>query len=95
MKSFYNTINESGQLLIDLEERAETCEGRVLTFFKENYLSDFTPYEVSNFLYGYGYPLTSIRRAITNLTSSGRLEKLPHKRPGAYKTNNYAWRFKC
>jgi len=91
---FYNTINETGQTLLDLQDKSETCESRVLDFFKTNSSNDFTPAEVWQFLSVYGYPLTSIRARMNTLTLSGDLEKLDKKRMGNFNVQNYTWKLK-
>lgn len=50
-----------------------------------------TPFEVEHRL-DYRYPITSIRRAMTNLTELMVLEKTDEVRQGKYGKKNHVWR---
>jgi len=88
MKSFHNTINESGQKLDTSEKMCITQEQLVLSFFQKSrtLLSPFQVHAVFP-----QYPITSIRRAMTNLTKDGKLIKTDKMRQGAYGKANYLW----
>lgn len=95
MESFYNTIRMSGADLFSANKQARTQEDIILQIFKESD-GELTPFEVNdrlelNSLY---YPITSIRRSITNLTKRGKLIKTEIKRQGEYGQINYTWRIK-
>ena len=92
MRSFYNTIHASGAQLELFEQEAKTQETAVLDFFRANPFQDFTPCEVQTIM-NTAAPITSIRRAITNLTKQGRLYKTGNMRPGQYGKPNYTWRY--
>lgn len=91
--SYHNTTNSSGQTLLIFEEKAQTQEEIILEFFN-NAKSDYTPDEVMRFLNFENTPITSIRRAITNLTNKGKLIKTNVQRMGAYGKPTYSWRAK-
>ena len=60
---------------------------------------DLSYEEISEFDAGYGFkdknvPITSIRRAITNLESEGLLHKTDIQKPGVYGKLNYCWVYK-
>jgi Fe2+ or Zn2+ uptake regulation protein len=95
MRSFFNTINATGQDLFSANERAVRQEDLVLRIFSE-VQREMTPFEVDERLRrnGFNYPITSVRRSITNLTKSGKLEKTSIKRIGEYGQVNYTWRIK-
>lgn len=63
----------------------------VLSFFEAHPNATFTPHAV---LAGTGLncPITSIRRAITDLTNDGKLEKTEHDRLEIYGVCNKTWR---
>jgi len=90
--SFYNTIAEDGNELKESEAQAQGQEHQILDFFKENYPKSFTPFDVLSLLNN-KWPITSVRRSITNLTIDSKLEKLQDQRPGGYGKPNYMWRF--
>lgn len=93
MENFYNTIGLTGRDLFKSEEKAKRQEDIILQVFAEDG-EEMTPFEVSRELetQGYEYPITSIRRSITNLTKSGKLEKTLVRRNGVYGQKNYTWR---
>jgi hypothetical protein len=88
--SYHNTIPLAGVGLEVAERSAKSLESKVLKVFQEGRYKDFTPPEISLAL-GQQYPLTSIRRAITNLTSEGQLRKTEIKRTGIYGAQNNTW----
>jgi len=97
--NFYNTIAISGEPLKDAETKAKSQQKIVLDFFTENKGKSFTPYEVYCNLINAGKitqltPITSIRRAINNLTLECHIQKTTKKRPGLYKQLNLTWE-KC
>jgi hypothetical protein len=93
--TFYNTINEPPHLLRESIANAKKQEEMVLALFKAHPLLDFTPPEVMHIMSGMGKncPLTSWRRAITNLEAGGDLEKRG-QRAGIYGKMNNAWKLK-
>ena len=82
MKTYHNTNNETGQMLLFSEKKAKNQQDVILEFFKRNATQSYTPHEVLTFCFPKHphfetntVPLTSVRRAITNLTEAGLLEK--------------------
>ena len=90
MSSFYNTLGLPKDLLIAELKKVKKQELKVLAVFKVTLLNELTPTEVYQALQTV-YPITSIRRAITNLTDSRQLKKTSKQRPGLYGKNNYTW----
>jgi len=95
MTPFFNTIQESGDQLHQSCIRAKSLESKVLDFFRSAPGRHFTPPEVNK--YFPEYPLTSVRRAMTNLSTSKNgepalLEKTELLTPGLYGKNNFNWR---
>lgn len=98
-QSFFNTTNLTGPQLTAAKKSAGNQDDRVLQFFREHFISTYTPGEVLEALQlaepAYKHtPLTSIRRSITNLTERGYLIKTDIKRTGEYGALNYTWRLK-
>lgn len=90
--SFHNTTNLDGTVLGLSEEKAKRQERRVLKIFQDNqcfmspqYVWHFSGMDVENI------PLTSVRRAITNLTESGQLVKTKKKVIGKYGAKTHCW----
>lgn len=100
MQTYYNTNNEVGTTLLTSNKKAKKQEDVILDFFKRNKGQAYTPYEVLVFCYpkhphfeGFEVPLTSIRRAITNLTSEGVLEKTGLMKECQYGKFVHTWKF--
>jgi hypothetical protein len=94
---YFNTTSEKSDTLKKYEEIAGEQERKVLQFFRK-YPSQLSPSEVLTlFIDVHGYlniPLTSIRRAITNLTDRGYLTKTDIKHKGLYGRDEYIWELK-
>lgn len=88
--SFYNTTNEKGKDLKQSEIKAEKQEQKVLQLYKSWLL--LTASECWK-LYGVDKcPLTSIRRAITNLSNEGKLIKTGYMKIGIYGKKEHSYR---
>lgn len=93
MKSFCNTVEATGAQLELFQARAVTQEAQILAFFARYGKDAFTPAEVYHALfYASNVPLTSVRRAITNLTKQGKLYKTTEQTAGRYGIKNHKWR---
>ena len=91
-QSFHNTINLNGSSLDRAEDKAKTQEERVLAFFCGVGDREYTPDEVLMFVFNDSIPITSVRRAMTNLANDGYLKKTEIMRPGQYGKRTHAWR---
>mgnify|MGYP003114690559 FL=1 len=94
--TFYNTTQQTGEELktswIDTAKQDEI----ILLLFARNQDMTFTPFDIQNILkhdYDKDYPITSIRRSISNLTEIEALEKTSTKRKGKYGKKNYCWKY--
>jgi hypothetical protein len=90
---FHNTINLLPSEKVEREVKAVKQTEKILKIFQENRYSDFTPAEVY-LRFGQQIPLTSIRRAISDLTKAGDLVKTDTKRKGLFNEINYTWKLK-
>lgn len=90
-KSYYNTTNAVGRDLEKYREAAENQEDVVLAFYQARPEDAFSPDDVQRRVLPEA-PLTSVRRAITNLTSRGDLVKTDRKARGRYGRLAYLWR---
>lgn len=92
MKSYHNTTNSEGLALSKYEAKARTQEQRILDWFRA-YEQEATPTKILRSVFaGENVPLTSVRRAVTNLTTTGKLQKTDEQRKGPYDRPEYVWR---
>jgi len=80
MKSYHNTNLESGVELAQSETRARTEEEIIVSLFTWHSHAKMSARDVHGYLVGSGKfrtdkPLTNTRRALTNLTKKGYLQK--------------------
>tara|TARA_R110002020_G_scaffold267311_3_gene482436 strand:+ start:1700 stop:2044 length:345 start_codon:yes stop_codon:yes gene_type:complete len=81
--SYYNTNTEQGSELTKSNEKAKSQEEKILKIFKiKNKLSASEAWAIYD--NKINTPITSIRRAITNLCSDGELFKTNEKIIGIY-----------
>lgn len=90
--SHYNTTHESGRLLAEFEGKAVTQEDRILDYFTKRPRVIKSPSQIQFELAMHKVPITSIRRAITNLTTDGKLVKTNYTRNGPYGRPECCWR---
>lgn len=91
---FFNTIHLSGEALKEALAQCNNQAERILKILSNG--KPKTPAEVHG-VYQSHYantPITSIRRAITNLTINGELEKLEEMKEGNYGKPNHKWKIK-
>lgn len=90
--SFYNTTHEVHPTLGQYEQKAVTQQDRILEWFRM-YEQQASPSKVLKTVFpGEHIPITSIRRAMTNLTDAGELVKTDKQVKGSYGRNEYQWR---
>jgi len=90
--SYYNTTEETGSELAESHAKAKTQEKKILLCFHDqrNPLSASVLCEMLND----AYPITSIRRALTDMTNQGDLEKTDKKVMGRYGKREHQWKLK-
>lgn len=88
---FHNTIGLLPSEKAEREVKAINQTEKVLRYFKQHRFSEFTPAQVW-MAFGQQYPITSIRRAISDLTKAGDLIKTETKRKGVFNELNSCWR---
>ena len=93
MKDFFNTISEHGAELSRSKFKARSQQDTILSFFCANPMRGFTPFDIQARILP-GAPITSIRRAITNLAQAGKLKKTESMARGRYGKKNYLWVYK-
>lgn len=90
----HNTTHESGQLLLDYQEQAKSQEEAIYRLFQQRPDQMLTPFEVKkiiDFMMQKDIPITSIRRAMTDLTKEGKLRRTKAKVIEQYNRPNYYW----
>lgn len=87
---FHNTVKIEGKDLKEAQRRASKQEEAILAFFRAHNTEIFTPCQVAEQFPN--WPITSIRRSITNLTNRGELIKTNLKRLGVYGVINFCWK---
>lgn len=89
---YYNTTHLSGQELKRAIEQAKKQEDAVMLLF-ENTGREYSPSQVMKLMVkaGWDCPITSWRRAITNLTKSGRLRQTSEQVIGMYGRPEFKW----
>ncbi len=92
--TYFNTANLKNPALGKAEIRANSQNGLILAFFQEYPHLRFTPSYVWNHfdMAGKNWPITSVRRAITNLTKKGVIEKCITQKTGIYGMPEYEWK---
>ena len=90
--SYYNTTDETGSELAESHAKAKTQEKKILLCFHDqgNPLSASVLCEMLND----AYPITSIRRALTDMTNQGDLEKTDKKVMGRYGKREHQWQLR-
>lgn len=98
----HNTTNESGSKLARFQKHAKTQEAQILKVFRDAYVKDKTstlsPSQVFDRLWytrttaAAFYLLTSIRRAMSDLTREGYLIKTDDKVTSPRGRPEYLWR---
>lgn len=92
--SFYNTINLHGRELSEAQQKALTQEQRILRFAIRFHGQDssFAPSAIQASVFeGEGVPITSVRRAMTDLTARGDLVKSCATIMGTYGRPEHLW----
>lgn len=96
--SYFNTTNESGTTLKNNVFKAKSQEAEIYRQFcynKKAFDSNLITclgFSASDILQFMACPITSIRRALTNLTKQGKLIKTNEKRIGMYGRSEYVWK---
>lgn len=91
--SYHNTNKEKGSTLITSKTRANKQELRVLKFFQSNDSTErYSPEDILEQVdFGKSIPITSVRRAITNLTNAGYLRKTSVTKTGQFGKQIHTW----
>lgn len=91
---YYNTNGDDEEEYNIDNVLAEKQEDKILAFFRLCPDSEFTPFEIRRCMNWHEVPITSVRRAMTNLTKHGYLEKTHNRVREQYGKANFTWRLK-
>jgi hypothetical protein len=89
-QAYYDTTGLGDEALAERIEQAETQEDRIRLYFEARPQLHLTPFEIQERLFP-ETPVTSVRRAVTNLTEEGTLRKTSHMKDGRYGQPNHTW----
>ena len=89
--SYFNTTDSTGATLAKYEHKAKSQEELIYEYFLSRPGMQYAPSQVQRHLNLTAAPITSIRRAITNLTSANLLTKTAHQVAGPYGHPEYCW----
>ena len=87
--SFYDTINQTDSALKESNKKTRKQEDLIYSLFKKRN-RPLSPSMVLNEL-NLNCPITSIRRAITNLTDAGKIIKTDQYVKGNYGKHEHLW----
>jgi len=91
---FYNTINLNSDELIKARLKAKSQEDFIKVVFNLNKDLKVTPSQMHKIVNNSSIPITSIRRAMTNLSNENFLEKTYEKQIGLYGKKEHMWKVK-
>ncbi len=89
--TYFNTLGETGEELEQSQAHTEHQEAVILGFFKSHRGRSFTPFEVRSIINWHAKPITSVRRAMTNLANRGFLVKTAEMRMEQLGKPNHTW----
>ena len=94
--SYYNTTKQKANNLKDWELKALSQEMLVKKFMELNKDLSFTPFEIQEAFVEEDviWPITSVRRALTNLTKEKAIIKTDELVPGDFGRPNYKWQWR-
>ena len=90
---YFNTTHLRGQQLAEYEIKAERQENLIAEFFRHNPLVEVTTEDLWNWIPDLkSCPLTSVRRAFSNLQDDGLIYKTDNQIDGSYGRPIYTWK---
>ena len=88
---YHNTTESIQPDLGKYREKAKSQDVRILAALLENPGVPITPSTILSWVFNGSVPITSVRRAITNLTNSGDLVKTNFQTKGPYGRPEFIW----
>ena len=91
--TYFNTTHVRGQRLAQYDAKTDDQEAMIAEFFDKNPDTELTPEDVLVLHPGFhSTPITSIRRAFTNLKGVGLIVKTDNQVDGMYGRPIYTWK---
>lgn len=88
---YHNTTESTQPELAEYRALAASQEVKVLAALLENPGVPATPSTILSWVFNDSVPITSVRRALTNLTNSGDLVKTNFQTKGPYGRPEFIW----
>ena len=95
---YYNTTHATATKLKRFVKNNKGQNKLILELFRINPKLELSPFEVQTALKRLrllNAPITSIRRAITDLTTEGNLARTATRKLGPYGRDSFCWKFKA
>ena len=90
MTDYFNTTCEADPA--EYNRLAQKQDQMIYEYFSMREYHHFSPSQIWRLVFNEAVPLTSVRRAMSNLTAKGLLVKTEHKTLGPYGRPEYLWR---
>lgn len=90
--TYHNTTETLGTELKLYQDKAKSQEVRILAFLLEDPVRPITPSVAVRWIFKDSVPITSVRRALTNLTNAGELVKTNAQVKGPYGRPEFIWK---
>ena len=91
MNKYYNTNQLTGEQLLDAIHNAKSQQEKILVYFQGYPDRRFAPHQIKAAIFSEQTPLTSIRRAITNLEQDKFLTKTGRMIEGDFGAPVHTW----
>jgi len=89
---YHNTTQSLGPELRQYQDKASSQEKRILAFLKLDHHRPITPSAAMKWIFKGSVPITSVRRAISNLSRDGHLVKTTTQVKGPLGRPEFVWR---
>lgn len=94
--SYYNTTNSQGAVLNSFKSKAKAQEQVIADYFSKHPKNLYAPSDILRLAVAIlepSTPITSVRRAMTNLTTEGILIKTNTQKQGPQGRPEYLWKY--
>lgn len=93
-ESYYNTTHQGGEQLALFKVKAERQEVAIINYWRAHKKEKFHPAQIQQRIETLNNaPLTSIRRAFTNLSKTGNIKKTDFQVKGPYSRPTHLWEY--
>lgn len=93
-ESYYNTTHETGQTLALFKSKAASQEAAILNYWRQHKTETFHPAQIQVRIESLSQaPLTSVRRAFTNLSKAGYIRKTDNQVKGPFGRRTHLYEY--